>query len=99
MELSNNIINRIKLSHSYNRIISIIKSHRLIVDRRREIGFNNVDIKPMGSGGVGQIKSFNKEVYVQIGYGKSNYNYAYAVKIGKIVKYKGEEIYVPYKLK
>lgn len=68
MKPSNNIINRIKLSHSYNRIISIIKSNRLIVDRCREIGFNNVNIKPMGSGGgVGQIKSFNNEVYLQIG--------------------------------
>lgn len=98
MTPSNIIINRIKISHSYNKILSIIKSNRLIVDRRREIGFDNVEIKPMGSGGIGQIKSFNNEVYVQIGYGKGKYNYAYAVKIGKIVKYRGEEIYVPYRL-
>lgn len=46
-----------------------------------------IDERPMGSGGVGQIKEMANEIRIQIGYGKSKYNYAMCVIVKKIKNY------------
>ena len=78
------LLEEIKKSDNYKKVISIINSHRLISDREQAIGINNIEEKAMGAGGVGQIKLFKGFVYVQIGCGHTNWNYASAVKIGHI---------------
>ena len=55
-----------------------ILNFRKIIDRcvflhERSIG---TDIKPMGSGGVGQVRIINGKIHIQIGYGKGQWNYA-----------------------
>lgn len=67
------------------QINEVIKKHRFVKDRVIELekmGFQ-VEIHPLGSGGVGQVKEMLTEYRVQIGYGRSRYNYAYCVIIKK----------------
>lgn len=69
----------------YKNILKIISDNRLIKDRIKALEYSewNVDIFPMGSGGVGQVKEMSETIRVQIGYGTGKHNYAYAVEIPK----------------
>lgn len=60
---------------------SIISKHRLVSDRVKDLEKRGFDVaeRAMGSGGTGQIKTYKKEVRVQVGYGKSRNNYAKCV--------------------
>lgn len=76
------VVVEVKKSSNYKKVMSIIKSHRLISKREEAIGFDYIEEKAMGSGGVGQLKVINGLVYVQIGCGHGKWNYASAAKIG-----------------
>lgn len=68
------------------QIIDVIYNHRLIEDRitiLKSRGFN-ISYHAMGKGGIGQVRETKKEYRVQIGYGRSIYNYAYCVVIKKL---------------
>ncbi len=70
-----------KYSKQITEITRIVKGNRLIVDRQDaliKLGYN-VGERPMGSGGVGQMKKINNEVRIQIGYGHAKHNYAMCV--------------------
>ena len=68
-----------------NEVKTIISKHRLISDRVNELNKKGYVINecPMGSGGVGQIKTLTNEVRIQIGFGHGKYNYAKCVTIKK----------------
>ena len=69
----------------FTSIQNVVRENRLVSDRvikLREMGYT-VKECPMGSGGVLQVKEMKGETRIQIGYGKGNYNYAYAVIIKK----------------
>lgn len=66
---------------SIKQITEVVKSNRLVssrVAKLRELGFN-VEEKPMGSGGVLQVKKLVSETRIQIGYGHGRNNYAMTV--------------------
>ena len=66
-------------------IRNLIRRHRLIKDRISElsdIGYN-IQTRPMGAGGVCQMKETQNEVRIQIGYGVGKYNYAPCIVITK----------------
>lgn len=71
-------------SSNYKKVMNIVNSYRLISEREQAIGFDNIEEKAMGAGGVGQVKIINGFVYVQIGCGHTSWNYASVVKIGHI---------------
>ena len=50
------------------------------IDYLRSKGYS-VNEYPMGAGGVGQVKVLKDHIRIQIGYGRSKHNYAYAVVI------------------
>lgn len=59
-------------------ITNAVNTYRLIKDRiaaLTEKGFR-VEIRPMGSGGVLQVRQASGETRVQIGYGRGRWNYA-----------------------
>lgn len=63
------------------QIAQVVKTNRLVSERvkqLRQLGFR-VEEKPMGSGGVLQIKKMKSETRVQIGYGHGRNNYAMTV--------------------
>jgi len=62
-------------------INKVVNKHRLVDDRVDELESKGFQVakKPMGSGGVGQIKETKSEIRYQIGYGTGKHNYAYAV--------------------
>lgn len=63
------------------QIAEVVKTNRLVSERvkqLRQLGFR-VEEKPMGSGGVLQIKKLKSETRVQIGYGRGRNNYAMTV--------------------
>jgi hypothetical protein len=69
------------MESTINQISEVVKNNRLVSDRvakLRSLGFN-VEEKPMGSGGVLQVKKLSSETRVQIGYGHGRNNYAMAV--------------------
>lgn len=65
-------------------ITQVIKSNRFIKDRinkLQSLGFE-IQYKAMGNGGILQVKNCrNHKTAIQIGYGKSRYNYAYVAMI------------------
>lgn len=64
-------------------IINIVNNNRIVakrVEALRKIGYR-VESRPMGKGGVFQIKKINNEVRIQIGYGTGKCNDAMAVII------------------
>lgn len=66
-------------------IQKVVRENRLVSDRvikLREMGYI-VEERPMGSGGVLQVKELKNETRIQVGYGKGKHNYAYAVIIKK----------------
>lgn len=77
------VLEQVKKSNNYKKVMSIIKNNRLVVDRIQEVGSDNVEEKWM-SAGVGKIQVIKGFVYVQIGYGRTNRNCALAVEIGHI---------------
>ena len=62
-------------------IKTVISKFYFVKDREKELqklGFK-IEIVPMGSGGVGQVKYLQKETRLQIGYGVTRHNYASCV--------------------
>ena len=75
MKASDNQIKEIK---------SVINSNRLVIDRIEALNKEGYTVQrvPMGSGGVGQVKEMSDgTTRIQIGYGVTRHNYAYAVII------------------
>ena len=75
MKASDNQIKEIK---------SVINSNRLVIDRIEVLAKLDYKVQhlPMGSGGVGQVKEMaDGATRIQIGYGVTRHNYAYAVII------------------
>ncbi len=62
-------------------IRKVIKNNRLISKRLSILKSKGYTVKclPMGSGGVGQVINVSEETRVQVSYGWSIHNYAYAV--------------------
>lgn len=63
--------------HTTKDLIAICRE-RTVEDRVSKFSALGVtcDIRPMGSGGVGQVKTTKSEVRFQIGYGTGKHNYA-----------------------
>jgi hypothetical protein len=76
----------IKESGSYKSIMNIVNANKRVIDREKEIGFDNIEEKAMGSGGVGQIKIIKGFVFVQIESGHGRHNYAKCANLGHVHK-------------
>jgi cysteine sulfinate desulfinase/cysteine desulfurase-like protein len=62
-------------------IITVVKEHYYVkkrVKKLEEMGYI-VEERPMGSGGLLQVRYLKKEIRVQIGFGRGEYNYAMCV--------------------
>ena len=66
-------------------IQKVVSDNRLVSDRVEKLIEMGYTVKEcaMGSGGVMQVKELKSETRIQVGYGKGDYNYAYAVIIKK----------------
>ena len=78
---------KIRETEIYKFVNNVIKKHRLISERENELINAGFFIKTIsaGSGGVGQILRRKDGVWVQIGYGKGQWNYANCVLIGNFL--------------
>lgn len=79
-----------KKTETYRSIMGNAAKHRLIKDRREHLkscGFE-VATKPMGSGGIGQVKIMSDHYRVQVGYGVSKHNYALCVIVPELYEVK-----------
>lgn len=68
-------------TNTSEKVLQIVKANPRIKNRIAALnsaGFAT-DIRPMGSGGVGNVKTVNGETRLQVSYGWGRYNYAYVV--------------------
>lgn len=76
------------LNSNVLKSVQLLSSTRLVSDRVKELNNAGYLTKEMacGTGGVGSIKIRRSgEVYYQVSYGWTRYNYAIVVLIGNIV--------------
>jgi len=64
--------------HIIEDITKAVNNYRLIKDRIAALSAKGyrVEIRPMGPGGVFQVRQASGETRVQIGYGRGRWNYA-----------------------
>lgn len=78
-------IENFKKSKDYKLIMQIVMKYNRVADREKDLqkkGYT-VDIFPIGSGGVGQVKEMSDHFRIQVGYGAGKYNYAKVVCVLK----------------
>ena len=70
--------NKAKLNKRIDKVREVINQFYYVQDRIDLLSLNwfQTDIKPMGSGGVGQIKEVDGCYRMQISYGWGKWNYA-----------------------
>ena len=79
-------IEEFQKTETYRSIMENAKKYRLISERRKHLkkcGFH-VETKPMGSGGIGQVKKMSDHYRIQVGYGVSKHNYALCVIVPEL---------------
>lgn len=84
-EISNGlIIEEVQKSQVYKYVRNIIANNKKIADREKALGYENIEEKAMGTGGVYQLRVISGFVYMQIGYGHGKWNYASVVRLGHV---------------
>jgi putative component of toxin-antitoxin plasmid stabilization module len=68
-------------TNTFEEALEIVRANARIKNRIAALnaaGFTT-DIRPMGSGGIGNVKTVNGETRLQVSYGWGKWNYAHVV--------------------